>query len=113
MNSIPCVNEVNHFQQRLHRINFHAANHRRLTCIRFWNNCARNLFAPCLDCDGQGTTDAPQPTIQRQLPNKETVRYLSFVQPSVSSNNAQRHGQIEPRSFFANVRRVVFLLFDA
>jgi hypothetical protein len=58
---------------------------------------AREIFLPLASIAmGKSATDAPQPTIQRQLPNKETVRYFSFVQPPNAPRMPSAMGKSNP-----------------
>src|ERR1700746_3113607 len=67
LNSIAGIHKMNHVDERLHRIHIDAADHRRFAGIYLGDDKPLELLAAGFDGDGQGPTNAPDPSIQSTL----------------------------------------------
>src|SRR5579871_1514321 len=91
--------------ERLHRIDFHTADHGGLAGVHLGDNEPLELLASCLDRDGQSAANRTNPAVQRQLPNEYTVEQLFLVEATVRTQNPEGHRQVESRAFLADVGR--------
>src|SRR5208337_3022997 len=57
------------------------------------------------DRDGQRAANATHSAVQRQLAYEQRTFRRLVVQPAISTQDAERHRQIEAGAFLANVRR--------
>ncbi len=67
----------------------------------------REIFRPRASiADGQRSADAANSAVEREFSKRTGNPATSFlVSPAIGSNNAERHRQLETRSFLLNVGR--------
>ncbi len=97
------VHEVDHVEQRPHGVDVHAADHGGFSGIGFGDDHARNLASAGLNGDGQRAANAAHAAIERKFSDEQTVGDLLLGQPAVGADDAQRHGQVEARTFLLDV----------
>ena len=101
--AIPGIDEVDHVHERFHRIHVNTAHHRRLACVELRHDQSLELLAPGLDSNGESPADSANSAIERRFADECTVEKFFLVEPAVGSQDAKRHGQVEPGAFLADI----------
>ena len=102
--SIAGVHEVDHIEERSHRVNVHASHHRGFLRISLGHDQPRNLSPSCLKRYGQSPSHSANASVQRKLTDEKAIRNVLLCQPSVGADDAESHGQVEARALLLNIR---------
>jgi len=84
---------------------FNPADHGRLACVDLGDDQSLDLPAACLDRDWERAANASDPAIEREFADEYAIQWFLFVEPSISAQNSESHGQIKARTFLADVGR--------
>ncbi len=97
------IEQVDDLHHRLDRQHIDAADYGRFVCVRLRHDQVLHLFGPCRHRDRQRPTHRSHAPIERQLANQHVLRHVRLRQPAVCANDAERHREIESRSFLLQV----------
>ena len=96
---------MNHVEQRFDGVNLNAFDHGGFASVDFGHNQAFHFRPTSLDRDRQSATHSAHASVERKLAHKQRVGDLLFIQTAISAEDAERHGQVEAGTFFADVGR--------
>ena len=102
--AIGAIQQSDNFHQRLHRIDADAGDHRRLAGVGFRHDEVHDLVAARGNGDGQRAAHPAHPAIERKFAHQDVVAQFFFIQRTVGAEDAQRHRQVEARTFFLYIR---------
>jgi hypothetical protein len=99
------IDVMNHVEQRFDGVDLNALHHGGFASVDFGHDQPLHSWF-----DGPRSQSAKRParrapSVERKLAHKQRVGYLLLIQTAVSAQNAERHGQVEARTFLANVGR--------
>ena len=101
--AIAGIDEVDHIEQRLDRIDIDAADHGRFSSVDFGDDHAVDLRPRASIAIGKRAANSANAAVERKFAHKEAVGNLFLVQAAVGADDAQRHGQVKSRTFLVDV----------
>ena len=86
------IDELNDVEKRADRINIDATDHGSLFGVGFRDDHAGDFPAAGFNGNGQGSADAANASIERELSDKEAIADVLLRRASICPHDAKSHG---------------------
>src|ERR1700756_3595156 len=96
---------MNYVEQRPHGVDVQAPDHGRFLGVGFRDDHAGNFPSSGFEGNGEGTSNAAYTAVEREFSDKKAIRHFLPGETAIGTDDAERHGQVEPGTFFLDVGR--------
>src|SRR5581483_8357611 len=98
-----CVNEINGLRKGTDCVDLDPFDDGGFAGIGFRHHDTSDALFPGTDCGGERTSHRPHAAVERQFAEEELTIQRLAEKRALASQNAERHWQIKPGTFLANI----------